>query len=221
MSVSSKRSNVRLTLGANPYYHQVSTPHAHTREKTNLVGITTDARHPANTKIERCQFVPTIFTICETSLFQKGNDERTETAINVETNVVFRRQCTERDDIVLIAIRKVDRRTYELRENRDESNISCNARGTHHDGIAVSERKSPVRKMMGKKIKYEHGSAYALQVRLARDGVDGHRVELDAHISRTFIKCSMCSDRDDPVCVVNPVPVMNHTKKSQLTSQAR
>lgn len=80
------------------------------------MGITADACHPPDTKVERCQFVTTIFTICETGLLQKGDNKRAETTIYVETDIVFRCQCTECDDIVLIPIWEVDRRTYELQD---------------------------------------------------------------------------------------------------------
>lgn len=82
------------------------------------MGITTDARHPANTKIERRQFITTVFAIRETSFFQEGDDERAETAVDVKTNVVLGSKRAECDDIILITIREVDRGTYELRENR-------------------------------------------------------------------------------------------------------
>ena len=97
--------------------NELSVTLAYTHEKkTNLVGITTNARHPADTEIERGQFVTAVFTICKTSLFEERDDEGTETTVDVETNVVFRGECTERDDIILIAIREVDRGAYELRD---------------------------------------------------------------------------------------------------------
>lgn len=84
------------------------------------MGITTNARHPADAEIERCQFITTVFAICETSLFEERDDEGTETTVDVETNVVFRGECTERNDIVLITIREVDRGAYDLKEDRHE-----------------------------------------------------------------------------------------------------
>lgn len=82
------------------------------------MGITTNARHPTDTEIERCQFVTTVFAICETGLFEEGDDEGTETTVDVETNIVFRGECTECNDIILITVREVDCGAYELREDR-------------------------------------------------------------------------------------------------------
>lgn len=48
------------------------------------------------------------------------------------------------------------------------------------------------------KSKYGHGSAHALQVRLACYGVDGDLVDLDTHVCGTFVECSMRSHWDDP-----------------------
>lgn len=80
------------------------------------MGITANARHPANAEIKRRQFVTPVFATCKTSLFEEGNDKGTETTVDVETYVVFRSECTERDDIVLITIGKVDRGPDELRD---------------------------------------------------------------------------------------------------------
>lgn len=54
------------------------------------MGITTNARYPANAKIKRGQFIATVFTVCKTSLFEEGDNEGTKTTIDVETNVVSR-----------------------------------------------------------------------------------------------------------------------------------
>lgn len=83
------------------------------------MGITTYACHPTHAEIKRCQFVTTIFAIRETSLFEEGNDKGTKTTVDVETNVVFRGECTESDDVVLVTVREIDRGAYELGEDRD------------------------------------------------------------------------------------------------------
>ena len=90
------------------------------------MGITTNARHATDAEVEWGKFVTTVFTICETSLFEERDDEGTETTVDVETNVVFRGERTERDDIVLITVREIDRGAYELRGQTSEmrSNIS-------------------------------------------------------------------------------------------------
>ena len=125
MSVSSKiafqkrgtRLGCKSILSCKHQTDVISVALAYTHEKkTNLVGITTNARHPADTEIERGQFVTAVFTIRKTSLFEERDDEGTETTVDVETNVVFRGECTERNDIILIAIREVDRGAYELRD---------------------------------------------------------------------------------------------------------
>ena len=121
---SSQKSHVRLTLGANPYYRartsliSATTSKHKQRMDTDLVGITTDARHSTNTEIKRGQSVTTVFTVCKTSRFQEGDNERTKTTVHVETNIVSCCQCTERDDIVLITIWEVDCRTHQLREDK-------------------------------------------------------------------------------------------------------
>ena len=110
------KPNLRLTLGANPYYPTNKRPFSNVakRNETHLVGITADARHTTDAKIEWSQLVTTIFAFCKASLFEERHNERTETTIDVKTDVVSRGKRTERDDIVLIAIGKVDSGAYEL-----------------------------------------------------------------------------------------------------------
>jgi len=79
-----------------------------------LVGITADARHAANTEIEWRQFETAVFTLCKPGLVEERDDERAETAVDMETDVVSRSQRTERNDVVLITIREVDGGPYEL-----------------------------------------------------------------------------------------------------------
>lgn len=67
-------------------------------------------------------------------------------------------------------------------------------------------------------MRYEHGSAYALQVHLTRHGIDGNLMKLDTHIGSAFVKCSMRSHRDDPARVVNPTLAL---KERALTSRVR
>ena len=78
------------------------------------MGITADARHTTDAKIERSQLVTTVFALCKASLFEEWHDKRTKTTIDVKSNVVSRGKRTECDDIVLIAIGKVDSGAYEL-----------------------------------------------------------------------------------------------------------
>ena len=59
------------TIGQTPFQQRNSAK----RDTTHLVGITINAHHPTDTKIEQSQLVTTVFARSRASLFEEGNDE--------------------------------------------------------------------------------------------------------------------------------------------------
>ena len=74
--------------------------------------ITTDARHAFDTEVEGQQLEALI--VCETCGLDKGHDERAQAAVDVQPEVVLRRERAEACDVVLRAVGVVDARAYEL-----------------------------------------------------------------------------------------------------------
>ena len=97
------------------------------------MGITINARHPTDTKIKQSQLAATVFALSKASLFEEGNDEYTETTVDVKADVVSRRESTERHSIVFIAAGKDGGRntSHESAGKQDH---------TRQDGVAVSEQ---------------------------------------------------------------------------------
>jgi len=81
---------------------------------TCLVSITTDARNTFHSEIEREQLVVALLSVSKPSGFQEGNNEASETAIDVKTDIVFEGELTKSWNIVLITIWEVDCRSNDL-----------------------------------------------------------------------------------------------------------
>jgi hypothetical protein len=105
------------TLGAKPYYVGVIEIRNDMKLSTinkYLVCITADTRDASDPKIKRRERILTTFSVGQSCLLEIRHNETPEATIDVKANVVRGSQGTEGHDVVLIAVREVDGRTYEL-----------------------------------------------------------------------------------------------------------
>jgi hypothetical protein len=73
----------------------------------------------------------------EPGFLEEGNYEASQTAVDVQADLVLFGELAEGDDIVHAAIWEVDRRTYELFRKRFALLRKCLV-ATHHDRVGVS-----------------------------------------------------------------------------------
>lgn len=68
--------------------------------------ITTDTCYTLHSEVERFYR--------KAGLLQEGHDEAAETTVDVKANLVFLRELTKGDDVVLAAVGEVNCRAYDL-----------------------------------------------------------------------------------------------------------
>lgn len=73
------------------------------------MGIAADARHAFQPKVERCQSVFSVLvTLGQAGRFEEWDDEASQTAIDMKTNLMLQSELGEHRDVILRAVRVVD-----------------------------------------------------------------------------------------------------------------